>query len=125
MPINQHNLSFFTYVKNHSFAPWLLRLRAYHSTQENLLTFHNKKTGPQRPLCIGVYTQKNKKSEAFPPFAREEKEEKESSLEIKEILKVKEKTKNKKIKNKKLVYDLHDKDQYCIYSEYLKFFVSV
>ena len=33
-------------------------------------------------------------------------------------------TKSKKSQSVKLVYDLHDKDQYCIYSEYLKFLLE-
>ena len=40
------------------------------------------------------------------------------------LITIEEQTKTGKSKSSKLVYDLHDKDQYCIYSEYLKFLLE-
>ena len=73
------------------------------------------------------YTKAQKrKVKHFPPLPERRKiDEKEYSTYMNNILKeIEEQTQSKKSKSVKLVYDLSDKDQYCIYSEYLKFLLE-
>jgi hypothetical protein len=73
------------------------------------------------------YTVEQKdKVKLFPPLpTRRVIEDKELSKYMTTLKKqIEEKTNTTKSKSEKLVYDLHDKDSYCIYSVYLKFLLE-
>jgi hypothetical protein len=74
---------------------------------------------------LSYTAEQTEKVKLFPPLpTRRVIEDKELSEYMKKLKKQIAKTNTTKSKSEKLVYDLHDKNSYCIYSVYLKFLLE-
>jgi len=73
------------------------------------------------------FTKEQKKQlQGYPPLpVRRVVDDKELSIYMNELAtKIEAETKTKKSKSEKLIYDLHDKDTYCVYSVFLKYLLE-